>query len=102
MKYEEALSTVSKYQYLLNKDIIEKTSGTKHKVDYITIIPVEGIRVYNNDWLHPLREVFAKYLSDKDCNVHFIVDFITATSSGISLTQDNIEKNYMLPASNEA
>ncbi|MDB5025973.1 MAG: hypothetical protein JWP78_3728 [Mucilaginibacter sp.] len=101
MNYEDAIVVVKKYQYLLNKEIIEKSTGKKWKVDYITILPSEGIQVYTNDWFYPLKEVFAKYLSDKDCTVNFIVDFSKATSSGVSIREEQIAGNYLLPESNE-
>ena len=97
MNYEEALLKVKNYQYLLNKEITEKSTGLKSIVSYVTILPDEGIKVYNNDWLHPLNKVFAKFLSDKNCEIFFIVDFTKAHNSGISITEKSLKDNYLLP-----
>ena len=101
MKYKEALEVVKKYQYLLNKEIIHN-SGIKSRIDYITILPDEGIKLYNNDWFHPMDVVFARFLADKNCETIFIIDFTKANNSGIFLTEKNLLESYSFPPSSNS
>jgi len=97
MEYKEALELVKEYQYLIGKKIEEKSTGLKSVVDYVTIIPTEGIRVYNNNWLHPMDLVHEKFLIDKDCNVFIIANFTSPNELGTQIAIDSLNTNYILP-----
>jgi len=100
MNYLEALKRSEGYSYLKEQGITNIKSGKKSTVAYITVVPSDGNKGDYN-WVNPYDKKYAASLSNRDCELLFLLDFTRHGDIKATMLSEDRLKNYYQSASND-